>query len=232
MFYLKENVIKQRVVKFILILFIFSLNTSYFPKADSSNSTTDKKIISLNEQGEASTSVFNENDGLWAPGIEKDKSFYLQNNSTDNCTLNKINFKISLMDAEGNIIDSSSDRYKNFNNVMNATLECNGKTLFNGKLSDLLNSDMNFKNDITINGKNKIKTYLKLSMNTDADSSLQNLVGIIDISFVFTSLDGSSLVNSLVKTGSIIDTKILIILGIIFIATGSFVVIRRKSLNN
>lgn len=230
MFYLKKNLVKKNIVKIILILFVFSWNTFYPVKAESTNSTNDdNKIICLNEQGEASTSVFSKTDGLWAPGIDKTKSFYLQNNSTNNCTLNKINWIVSIKDAAGNVIDSSSDRYKNFNNYMNATLVYKGKTLFNGKLSDLLKDEINLKNNITINERSKIKMDLTFSMSSDADSSLQNLIGSIDTSFLFTSLDGSSLVNSLVKTGSMIDTKVLIIVGIIFIGLGGFIITRRKN---
>lgn len=228
---MKKKLGNQNIAKFILILFVFSWNTFYPVKAESTNSTNGNKIISLNEKGEASTAIFNKSDGLWAPGIVKNKSFYLQNNSTNNCTLNKINWVVSIKDIEGNVISLSDDRYKNFNNFINTTLVCNGKTIFSGKLSELLNESENFKDSITINEQSKIKMDLTFSMSSDADDSLQNLVGAIDMSFLFTSLDGSSLISSLVKTGSAIDTKIFIIIGIILILVGTIIITRKKNHN-
>lgn len=232
------NRIKQKIIKIILILFVFSLSTFYSVKAEAFSNVDEKKIIQLNKQGKAVISIFNEGDGFWAPGFEKNKSFYLQNNSTDKCMLNKIKFQISLKDAQGNAITSASDRYKKFVDAMNGTLVCDGKILFSGKISDCIKVDTDFKNEVAIDSRSNIKMDLTFSMNSDADDSLKNLTGSIDISFLFNSLDGSSLadsftkkgqlVDSLIQTGSIIDTKVLIILGIAFIALGGFIIIKKR----
>lgn len=235
-----KNATKQKIIMiiFISILVIFLFIAVYSVKAKAFNNVNDKKIISLNKQGEAVISIFNEEDGFWAPGVEKNKSFYLQNNSTDKCMLNKMKFQVSLKDAGGNAIDLSSDRYKKFVNSMKGTLSCGGKVLFNGKISDLIDVNKDLKNDIAIDSRSNIKMDLTFSMSSDADDSLKNLTGSINISFLFKSLDGSSLtdsfskkgqlVDSLVKTGSIIDTKVLIILGIISITLGGFIIIRKR----
>lgn len=224
------NRISSKFIFILILLFIFLSNNFYYIHAKASSSAADnKKVISINDKGEATASIFNESDGLWAPGITKTKSFYLQNNSSDNCTLNKIDFKALLKDNAGNLIDTTSSKFNYFNESMNATLVCNNKTIFSGKFSELINHEFDLKDNITIDAHSKIKLDLTFSMDSAADASLQNLKANIDMKFWFHALDGSSLISILTNTGSIFNTQVLFVVGIALVAVGSYIIFKKKS---
>lgn len=237
-----KNLFKRLSLFVLSLLFIFGLNFfiagngSFINKVDLfkatkvlfyiANAEEEKpsKAYFLNDRGQINESIFTEEDILW-PGRKIVKDFYIVNN-------NEFIFNIKNFKTNGSItlnnnknLASNNSAYEDFVDNVNVKLYMENKEIFNGNAEEFLNMEI-INDKIIVMAKDKMKFSMNISMSENASNESMG------ISYMFKILaninDEDTSASSLVKTGSMINTKILTITGATFIILGFIIFLNKK----
>ena len=206
----------------ICCFFLISIKTS-FVQAETKN--PDVRILPMS--GEATEGIFNENDGLWYPGRQEVRSFYIENDRNEDLEIDKFNIDIvSLINlsSKQNII-AESDVYKDFLKNAMISIGTEDKMIESRSFQEVLNSNgIVLDEKIKVNSKTKKNMRLMLSIAPSGENNLQDLINRFNLGINYRVIDDNG-VQVIPKTGSNVNSKILISFAIFLISIGSFFIL-------
>lgn len=216
---------KNKIVFFSALIIIIFLQGGFAEAEEASN----KKIFYLNEKGVTSGLIFSKEDLLW-PGKKVVKEFYIVNDNNFKCYLKNLSVGGKLEKQNGTQLNSSREEYRNFMNNVQVRFCTENKELFNGSAEEFLNINAINNNCFALNEKEKKKFYLEFYFKEGANNSTMNLNYIFNINANYFNENKSIL--SEVKTGAVIDNKMLLIIGLLLCIGGiTSVLISRITIN-
>jgi hypothetical protein len=211
----------------IFLCFLLEIGFLYSSvKADSTYS--ENNVIFLNDKGEKSAALFNECDGLWGPGTTKSKKFFMENTSRYDFTFENLKVNLGLTDFNNIKIEENNKIYGEFLKSINLVLSDESGVLYEGRFIDLFHGINVNGLKITVPANSKKLLNIKLTMDKSSGNSLQALIGKSEISVVGHSIGNGNGGETLVQTGSILDFKMLIGIGMVIFLVGLFILIKKK----
>lgn len=222
---------KYVMVKILLSAFLcFFLTMGFFYTSAKADGGDPKNfVILLNTSGQSNAQIFSENDGLWAPGATKAKKFALNNTSKYDFILENIKINFSITDRNNLQIQEGSKIYDEFLNSMELALSDESGIFYQGTLHDLYQGGNVSASKITIPSNSEKVFNLKVSMDKSSSNSLQDLTSICDISVFSHSIDDGNGDGSIVKTGTLLDNKVLIFIGSSIFSCGLLLLIKKRT---
>ena len=196
---------RKKILAFLLMYVLISCLPSFgvFPKVSAANAARYKKstgteyeyefeyINLLNFNKEISKPLFTSDDGLWAPGYEKSKKFYIKNNSSYSFTMDYIKIAMELKDITGKALDPDSESFEDFINFVRAKVTNSGDILYEGSFKRLLGNDGSIDGSIIlkdiVNAYSEKEYAFTIKMDEEAGNSIQGLVCEFDIFMGFDS---------------------------------------------
>jgi hypothetical protein len=194
--------------------------------------TKNPEVRILPMSGESTEGIFNEKDGLWYPGRQEVKGFYIENDRNDDLEVDKFNIEIvSLVNSVNNLnIPGKSDIYRDFLKNVMISIGTEDKMTESRSFQDVLNSNgIVLDEKIKVNSKTKKNMKLMLCIAPSVDNNIEDLINKFNISIDYRVINNNG-VQAIPKTGSYLNTQILISLGIFLISIGVFfILLTRKN---
>ncbi|WP_035293451.1 LPXTG cell wall anchor domain-containing protein [Clostridium sp. KNHs214] len=217
---------KRYIIFFIALAMVFFS----FGGAEAKISSKDEKVKVLPLNGESKEGIFNLKDGLWYPGREEVRGFYVDNNYKEDIQVEKINFQtISLLSLEEQRIIATEDTiYKDFMKNVNISLLCDGKILYEGTFEKLMEKgEINLNEKVTVKGNTKKNMQLVFAISPKAENNLQGVVNEFKLGITYTMDEAMAIIP---QTGGFLNTTLLIFTGICLVICGIF--LNRKKREN
>ncbi len=199
------------------------------------------KTFYLGDNQTISGTLFSD-DILLGPGDKLSKEFYIENNKDFKCFLKDITIDSKFYGRNMELLKDTDIEYKNFIKNASISFYCEDKLLYSGSVKKYLDFNLLGNDAVEINSNDKKKFYIEYSLSEDADKSIMGMQHKFNIDFHFSADDITSVDNSktptqetggrLIQTGSIIDLKVLMIIGTLFCIAGVVVFLSRKKVNN
>ncbi|MBK5240643.1 hypothetical protein [Clostridium sp.] len=223
-------------------VFIISLffNIIIFSTFVSANENIPEKVFHLNSDKSINGTLFT-SDELIGPGDKLVKKFYIANDNNFNCFLKQIVIDSKFYNKNNVLLKKDNPQYLNYLENLSISFYCEENLIYTGKMDE--NLKLNFTGDksIEIENSGKRKFTIEYMLSSDVDKIVMGMQHKFDIDFNFDKANASvtdfnkkpiaeKVVTGsvLVQTGSIIDTKVLIICGSILIILGIMFLKKRK----
>lgn len=213
----------KRIPIYLLVLaifgFLFSSSSSICVKA---SELAGNEIVVTPEDG-SSNVIFGDKDGLWYPGKELTKGFYIANQSDQKIQLDKITFKSSLLEKDSKPIDENQNAYKEFFKNTDITLTYKDKYIYRGSYEGLLAEGLILEDPIVIASKDKELLHIGISINKAAPNDLQDIRNMLDFNLTYSSMD------NMPQTGSNLNSTLLITISIsLLVLAGGILIYNNK----
>ena len=210
MIIIKLNKNALKIISIILIISLFPI-TSY----------GNTKPITIEQS-------FTYEDGYWKPGRIESKSLYINNNKSNNISIDRLYFdlKSSQNWKTGEKLYINSNQFKEFAKHSTVTLKHGNYVLFRDRFNNLISKNVIIlSKNINISPNDRVLLNMTIDMDLDMNNDAQALNNLFTIGVSYTQ-DGTN-TNNLPQTGGIINSTSLITLGFVAIVTG--VVLNKKS---
>lgn len=224
-----------------LLSFLFSF--IYFNYSIKAAEEDTIKTFYLNDQQSVGGTLFSD-DELLSPGDKIAKEFYIANDKEFKCFLKDILIDGKLYGSNKNILKEDEIAYKNYIKNSFITFYCEGKLIYSGNVQESLAFNLIGDDIIDIDKKSKKRFYIEYSLSENADKTVMGMQHKFNIDFNFSSVDPNGIDHSetttidkvvggghLVQTGSILDTKLLIVIGVLISVLG-ILLVTKKNANN
>lgn len=215
------------------IVFLIALTILFFSfglGAEAKVFSKDEKVKVLPLNGESKEGIFNLKDGLWYPGREEVRDFYIENNHKEEIQVEKINFQmISLLSSEKQKkINTEDVEYKDFMKNANLSLLCDGKTLYEGNFEELIEKgEIDLNKKIIVKGNAKKNMQLVFSISPKAENNLQGVINEFKLGITYTMDEAMAIIP---QTGGFLNNTWLIFTGSCLFVCG--IVLNRKKREN
>lgn len=219
-----------------LVNFIFS--KSYI-MAEAQNT---EKVFYLNEHQSIDGTLFT-SDELLGPGDKLNKEFYIANNNNFKCTLKSISITGKIYNEKKKLLAKEDTEYQSFIKSSQMNFYCENEIIYSGNVDETLIFSSKDGNSVDLEKNSKKKFKIEYALSKEADSSTMGLEHKFDISFNFSGNDPNiidkgtdedivviekGVGGSLVQTGSMVDTKVLLGIGSIILVCGLVFSFKRK----
>lgn len=189
---------RKKIIISLLIYVLINCIHSFgvFPKVSVSaksdpkyKKSTDIEYINLlNFNKEISKPLFTRDDGLWAPGYEKGRKFYIKNNSSYDFTMDYIKITMELKESTGEALNPDAESFEEFVNFVKTRITNNGDVLYEGSFKKLLKNDGNIILKDIVNAYSEKEYEFTIKMDEKAGNSIQGVVCEFDICIGFDSM--------------------------------------------
>lgn len=217
-----RGILKKTIISVIILLPLTMEGVSY-PKVQAKDNKESRAYF-LNHRGQINEPIFNKDELLY-PGKHIVKNFYIANNNDFNCFIKEFKAEGCIEKKNGEALNREDLAYKEFVDKVNVKLYTENSELFNGNAEEFLQFDLG-NDSISIEGKQEKKFSMEIAMDEAANNSAMG----INYNFsLLANLNGdNNSILSEVKTGSLINMRVLIITGMICIIIGFILLLNKK----